>query len=193
MDRGTKVFWIIIGLLLAASVGFGTRAEDRRRAAQTRGGSLASGDVVELLRVTDGDTVVVKTSDGQEAVVRLLGIKAFDPAPGKDPVAELGRSAVRAIESTAAGRPLRVLLHATPQDRHGRTIATLIVGEEDLALRLVSRGHALVYPVYPFATLPLYLDAQNRARGQRVGLWANDAATRRAEALIAEWAKRGEE
>ena len=193
MDRGTHVFWGIISALVIASAIFGSLAEDRRRAAQTRGGDLETGDMVQLSRVTDGDTLVVRTQDGDEAVVRLLGVKCFEPTRGKDPIAEFGRAAVRAVKRRVGDEPLRVLLHSTPKDRHGRTIATLIIGETDLARYLVSQGHALVYPVYPFPTMPVYLDAQSKARAQGKGLWADDAASRRADALLAEWGKRAAE
>ncbi len=193
MDRGTKVFWLIIVALFCASAIFGTLAEDRRRAAQTRGGDLATGDMVQLHRATDGDTLVVRTTDGEQLVVRLLGIKSFEPAPDKDPVAAIGREAIAALEKRVAGRPLRVLLHSTPKDRHGRTIATLIAGEEDIGLYLVSQGLALVYPVYPFQTLPMYLEVQSKARAEAKGLWANADTTRRAESLLTEWGKRAAE
>ncbi len=193
MDRGTHVFWGIISALVIASAVFGSLAEDRRRAAQTRGGDLQTGDMVQLSRVTDGDTIVVRTEDGDEAVVRLLGIKCFEPSRERDVLAKFGRAAVSAVEDRVGEKPLRVLLHSTPKDRHGRTIATLIIGEDDLARYLVSQGHALVYPVYPFPTLPVYLDAQSRARSQAKGLWADSTASRRADALLAEWGKRATE
>ena len=43
----------------------------------------------------------------------------------------------------ADGQALRVLLNNPPRDRHGRTLANLYVGDDDLGLTLVSRGHAL--------------------------------------------------
>jgi endonuclease YncB( thermonuclease family) len=149
--------------------------------------------MVQLHRVTDGDTLVVRTADGDELVVRLLGIKSFEPAPDKDLVAGIGRAAIVALEKRVGDRPLRILLHSTPKDRYGRTIATLIVGDEDIGLHLIREGLALVYPVYPFQTLPMYLDVQAKARAEGKGLWADATATRRAEALLSEWGKRAAE
>jgi endonuclease YncB( thermonuclease family) len=90
-----------------------------------------------------------------------------------------------------ASARLRVLLNTPPRDRHGRTIATLYAGEQDIGMALISEGHALVYSVYPFASMPVYLQAQVQARSKSLGLWGNPDVSTKAEALINEWARQG--
>ena len=190
VDRRAYIFWIIIGLLLAASAFFARGvAQQRAELVDTDAASLSSGQVVELFRVVDGDTVIVRTKKGDKVVVRLLGIKAFEHHSSKDPAAPVGKEAVRALEEVGKAHPLRVMLGPTPQDRHGRTIATLI-GQTDVGLALVRRGLALVYSVYPYPALPLYLEAQGEARSRKVGLWGDAALVRRADALEKRWAAR---
>ena len=106
-------------------------------------------------------------------------------------IAVYGRAAEDALRRLVGDRPLRVLLNTPPRDRHGRTIATLYAGEQDIGMALISEGHALVYSVYPFASMPVYLQAQVQARSKSLGLWGNPDVSTKAEALINEWARQG--
>jgi endonuclease YncB( thermonuclease family) len=183
---------MVVGLLLAAALYFGSNAEARRRAVQKTTGTLTTGDVVQLERVIDGDSLVVAAPDGEKVAVRILGIKTFAPKPDKDIAARFGKAALESIEKTARGEPIRVMLHSTPQDRHGRAIATLFVGGQDLGLSLVKKGLALVYTTYPFASMPHYLTEQETARAKGTGLWADPAVSQRAELLAREWRRERE-
>lgn len=189
MDRATLGFWLLVAVLLGASLFYGSEVATLRAAQQPRDVALVSGDVVSALQVLDGDTLVVAKEGAGQATVRLLGIKAFEAKVAKDETAPHGRAAEEALRRASSGQPLRVLLNNPPRDRHGRTLATLYAGGDDLALGLVTRGHALVYTVYPFAQMPAYLQAQAAARQQRLGLWADPAVTERADGLMREWAR----
>lgn len=189
MERATRLFWALVLLLLGSSAFYGTQVWHFQAAQQQRDVVLASGDVVTLKTVLDGDTLVVAKADAGLATVRLLGIKAFEAKLAKDDSAVYGRAAEEALRRLAADQPLRVLLNNPPKDRHGRTLATLYVGGDDLGLALVARGHALAYTVYPFAQMPAYLQAQTAARTQRLGLWADPGVVERAEGLIRGWAR----
>ncbi|MFO1327763.1 MAG: thermonuclease family protein [Rubrivivax sp.] len=189
MDRPTVAFWLLVCMLLGASLFYGAEVAQLRAAQQPRDAALASGDVVSAVQVLDGDTLVVAKEGAGQATVRLLGIKSFDAKVAKDEAAAQGRAAEDALRRASAGQPLRVLLNNPPRDRHGRTLATLYAGGDDIALGLVARGHVLVYTVYPFAQMPAYLQAQHDARQRRLGLWADPATSERAEGLMREWAR----
>lgn len=202
MERATTWFWLLVALLFGASAYYAGAVWRMRLADKPRDVQLASGDVVRLHHVVDGDTVVVARLDGDGAAsapaspadaarvtVRLLGIKAFDSKAGKDEAALHGRSAEEALRRLAGEQPLRVLLNSPPKDRSGRTLASLYAGGEDLGLALVARGHVLVYTVYPFPNMAGYLSAQRQAREQRLGLWADPLAVELADALARQWAR----
>lgn len=189
MERSTVAFWTLVLVLLGASAFYGTQAWRFQAAQQQRDVALASGDVVALATVLDGDTLVVEKEGAGRATVRLLGIKSFEAKLAKDETATHGRAAEEALRRLATGQPLRVLLNNPPRDRHGRTLASLYVGGDDIGLALVARGHALAYTVYPFAQMAAYVQAQNAARQQGLGLWGDPAVVERAEGLIREWAR----
>ena len=189
MERATSIFWLLVAVLLGASAFYGTGVWRFNAATQSRDAVLASGDVVRLVSVLDGDTLVVSKEGQGNTTVRLLGIKTFESKHGKDEAALHGRAAEEAVKRLAGDEPLRVLLNTPPKDRSGRTLASLYAGGEDLGFALVGRGHALVYTVYPFPNMQSYLQAQRGAREQRLGLWADPAVIERAEALIRDWGK----
>ncbi|HVJ15421.1 MAG TPA: hypothetical protein VM686_08270, partial [Polyangiaceae bacterium] len=93
MDRGTRVFWALIIVLLSASAFFGVSAQSRRAALKPTQ-ELVSGDVVSVTSVVDGDTVVVKSDGGSRTTVRLVGIKTFDATQKFDNAARFGALAI---------------------------------------------------------------------------------------------------
>lgn len=187
MDLATRIFWFTVTALLAAAFFFGVQSLQHEGSRVLREAALESGDVVAVSTVLDGDTVVVNRDDAGRATVRLLGIKAFEAKQAKDAQALHGRAAAEALRSRIQGEVLRVLTHTPPRDRQGRTLAALYAGTDDIGLWMVSQGHAMVYTVYPFTQMSTYLAAQQDAKKQRKGLWANPALREQAEALAVQW------
>jgi micrococcal nuclease len=191
-DLQTTLFWGCIALLLAASLFYGINANRMRRSLLGSEGKVNSGDVVALERVIDGDSVTVVQEGQKPASIRILGIKTFEAGIEKDIVAPYGQAAVDTLNRLMANRSVRVLLHSPPKDKHGRYIAMLYVDDQDIGLRLIKEGLALVYTVYPFPAMSFYLQEQELARAGRRGLWANTEVASRALALIREWQGRSE-
>lgn len=187
MDGGTRFFWALITALLGASLYFGTHAEQRRRAVQHVEGHVETGDVVRLVRVVDGDSLVVANPAGEHVAVRVLGIKTFEAAAKNDPFATIGQRAIESLTRMLDEEPIRVLVHATPKDKHGRVLATLYVGDKDVGLAQIQKGLALVYTVYPFPAMTLYLQEQAAARARSAGIWADPALAARADLLLRQW------
>jgi micrococcal nuclease len=184
-----RFFWSLIAVLLGAAIFFGSQAEERRRLAHQSQAALETGDVVELDKAIDGDSVLVRNAAGETISIRILGIKSFERLPEKDPAARIGRAAVESIEQAARGELIRVMLHSPPADRHGRTLATLFVRDQDLGLSLVKQGLALVYTAHPFPSMPLYLGEQEKARAAKLGLWSERELVGRAELFAGQWRK----
>lgn len=187
MDRSSMFFWGAIVLLFSCAIFYSVGVH--RELKTTRGGDakIESGSIVSLVKVVDGDAVVVRQEGQKPANVRLLGVKSFDAKIEKDITSPYAQAAIDALQRLMANRPVRVMLHSTPKDRSGRFIASLYVDEQDIALRLIKEGLVLVYTVYPFPTLSLYLEQQELAIAGRRGLWANVDVSNRALALIREW------
>jgi len=189
LDAGTRLFWTILLALLGASAFFGVQGERARASIQKPGARLETGELVTLSSVTDGDSVIVKNAVGDDVVVRIIGVKSLEGSTQRDAFAAYATEATNALRRHLENKSARIMLGVPPRDKHGRTLATLFVDDHDVGLALVSEGALLVYTAYPFPEIQRYLDAQSRAKGERKGLWADPAASARAELLLGMWRK----
>lgn len=192
VDLGTRLFWGLVVLLLGSTLFFARGAAEQLAQAQAAEVTLKTGDLVSVKQIVDGDSLVVEDANGASVGVRILGIKAFDTKPEREPATRFGREAVKTLEELTRGERVRVLLHSSGKDRYGRTLASLFVGDEDLGLSLVKRGLALTYTVYPLPTTPLYLAAQEDAQAAERGLWSDPDVSARALQLSREWSRGAE-
>jgi endonuclease YncB( thermonuclease family) len=118
---------------------------------------------VDILRVIDGE--------GQPRALRLLAIDAPESGQAGGEVAR-DFVAARACGSSA------VEWQSHGQDRYGRTVASVSIDGEDLAVALLRAG--LVWRVrkyldgQPAELQSAYENAWRQARESRIGLWAGD-------------------
>lgn len=124
---------------------------------------------VRVIRVVDGDTVVVSTAESLNLKVRLQGIDA--PECGMP----FGPQAQRFLEQLVLGRTVQMA--TTSRDRYGRTVATLAVGGQDVGLTLLRaglawHGHRHSRPRIS-SDANRYAEAQDGALAHLAGLWAD--------------------
>lgn len=98
----------------------------------------------QVLRVIDGDTLVVSGSQGTEKV-RISQISA--------PKTSQHSGSFACLHNLAAGKPVSICRDG--RDRFGVTLANLTVGSHDAASYLVERGCAFTYTNYMEANSPL--------------------------------------
>lgn len=127
--------------------------------------------VGEVVRVVDGDTILVRLGERIEKV-RYIGIdtpevdgRAGGPEPGAAEAAALNRALVE-------GRRVRLELDVQERDRYGRLLAYVWIGDLMVNAELVRRGYARVMTVPPNVRYQaLFLRLQRDARGAGRGLW----------------------
>jgi len=138
----------------------------------------AVGPIVEgtVLDVHDGDSFVLRTSDGRRMRIRVAGI---DAPEHHQPWAEPSR---RQLGELLRGH--RVQVEPVKTDVYERTVARVRVPSEDgepadVALALLESGLAWHFVRYrgdqTAAEYVRYARAERTARGRRLGLW-QDAA-----------------
>ena len=114
--------------------------------------------------VVDGDTLHVA---GER--VRLFGVDAPEMSQMCDAGASkvpCGRRAFQWLNSRVQGRTLQC--SAVDKDRYGRVVARCRIDGVDLGQTLVEAGWATAYRKYSLQ----YVDAEERARKARRGIWA---------------------
>lgn len=135
---------------------------------------IAGGTVV---RVVDGDTIVVDRGNGHERL-RYIGIDTPETVKPDTPVAWMGPEATAANEVLVEGREIVLERDVSEVDQYGRLLryvwlesdaGWLMVNEE-----LLRRGVAQVTTYPPdVAYVDRFLAAQRAAREAGVGLWGS--------------------
>jgi len=124
-----------------------------------------------VMQVKDGDTVVISPLEGgQFFTCRLYGIDTPEiPHRGK-PGQPFGYEAKKYLKSLILGRTVKV--YTTGKKTYGREICLIYFNGKDINLEMVKAGYAWAYRRYlkrPYASK--YIDAERKARDNRLGLW----------------------
>lgn len=121
----------------------------------------------KVVRVSDGDTLVVQIDPNRQERVRLIGIDA--PEMSQKP---WGEHAKAFAEHLALGKSVRLEADVQPRDQYGRFLAYAYVGETFINYELVREGHAVLLTYPPnVAHVEDFKRAQHLAREEGKGIW----------------------
>jgi micrococcal nuclease len=128
-------------------------------------------EIAEVVRVIDGDTIVVNIK-GQEEMVRYIGIDT--PEPYRD-----GVPGCYSLEATArnselvGGTLVRLVSDQENRDKYGRLLRYVYVDEMFINRQLVAEGYATILQIKPnTAQSEIFQTAEDEARTRGVGLWS---------------------
>ncbi len=127
-----------------------------------------------IVRVTDGDTIVVRSSSGRQYKVRLIGIDTPEVFGGLECGARQASASMKRL--APPGRRVRVIGDSTQDrsDRFGRLLAYVKTrGGPQLNIAQVARGWAKVYVFggNPFRQTASFRRAAATAKDERRGVW----------------------
>ena len=131
---------------------------------------------VQVVTVTDGDTIWVCCLNGQREKVRYIGIDAPETQHPVKGVQEYGHEAKAANRKLMQGKAVRLEFDVARRDRYGRLLAYVYL-EDGMFVNawLVEHGFAQVMTVPPNVKYQnLFLRLQREARGSKRGLWGRD-------------------
>lgn len=118
-------------------------------------------------RITDGDTMRIRSADRTTTTIRLAGIDAPEK---KQPY---GRAAGRRFAALCLGKSVEADFRAT--DRYGRTVARVRCDGNDAGRTLIAEGLAWHYARYaktqPREEARADAAAEAAARVSKLGLW----------------------
>jgi len=129
----------------------------------------------EVVRVVDGDTIVVDRGRGDERV-RYIGVDTPESVDPRRPVEWMGREAAVANRLLVEGREVVLESDITDRDQYDRLLRYVWLRDGDawslVNLELVRLGFAQVVTYPPDVRyVDLYLVAQAEAREAERGLW----------------------
>jgi len=121
-----------------------------------------------VARVKDGDSLVMRTADGETVEVRLSEIDT----PEKDrPFADQARNALTRL---VKGKDIAV--RRFDVDRYDRLVGRVFLGDQDINAELLRLGLAAVY--CRFTDDPVLYRVEGEAREARRGIWGGTALPR---------------
>lgn len=133
--------------------------------------AIKTGQTVTVSRIIDGDEVAVK-AEGDEFVVRLLGVYSYDATISDPLVQPMAKMSYMYLEQTLSSRKVEVVFDELKFDSRKRLLAYLHKDGADVGLALIEKGMSLAYTKYPFSRMSPYLLAEEKARREKSGLWA---------------------
>lgn len=127
----------------------------------------------KVIKVTDGDTVNVLTSDNETHRIRLSGIDA----PEKKQA--FGNKSKQALTDDIDGKTVTVEYNKL--DKYQRIVGKIMLDGKDVNLRQIQRGLAWHYKKYEkeqdVEDRSIYANAEFVAQRDKLGLWADTNPT----------------
>ena len=158
-------------LVLAVCTNAADTPEADTPEAGTPASGLPAGDDASVVRIVDGDTIVVSG----DRTVRLIGIDTPETKDPRRPVGCFGKeAAARTAEILGRGTAVRLVYDVERHDRFGRTLAYVHRRADGLFVNaaLVAEGYALPATYPPnVAHADEFAALGRRARDRGAGLW----------------------
>ncbi len=143
--------------------------------AQSEETGAPGGEFRKVVRVVDGDTIVVSPNEK----VRLIGVDTPETVHPKKAVACFGKEAKQFTRDAVEGKTVRLVMDKVNakrrhKDRYGRTLAYAYLSDgKMLNAELLRQGYAHAYTRFPFRYLVEFRQIERAARTEAVGLWSS--------------------
>lgn len=124
-----------------------------------------------VVGVADGDTITVLDQQKNTYKIRLQGIDA----PEKKQA--FGEKSKQSLHDLVHGK--QVLVEYDKEDKYGRTVGKVTLGDLDVCLQQLVLGMAWHYKKYQneqsATDRAVYSETESKSKSLRLGLWADDA------------------
>lgn len=128
----------------------------------------------QVVRVIDGDTIVVKINDKNETV-RLIGINSPEVNDPRKPVECFGHEASNKAKEILTGKKVRLEADPTQSDRdkYGRLLRYVFLKDgTNFNQLMIEQGYAFEYTYhFPYRYQKEFKQAQKKAEKEGMGLW----------------------
>lgn len=131
----------------------------------------------EIVRVIDGDTVVVKTDKGEEERIRLLLIDTPESVHPTEPEQLFGKeSSDYAKEVLREGDIVKLEVGNPERDHYERLLAYIWIDDINFNQLMIEKGYARVGYVYEPNTkyLKEFEEAEIKAKNKKENIWSID-------------------
>jgi micrococcal nuclease len=116
----------------------------------------------KVIKITDGDTIVVLTDNKEQVKIRLEGIDC--PESKQD----FGQKAKQATADLCFGKQVNVV--KSGEDRYGRTLGFVYIGDKCINKELLKQGLAWHYKYFNKDEELAKLEQESKEK--KIGLWS---------------------
>lgn len=135
-------------------------------------------ELVTLVRIVDGDTIVVKINN-EQVTVRLIGIDTPEVVDPRKPVQCFGKEASEKIKQLINGKNLILTPDSTQDDKDKYNRLLRYVHLDDgtfINQKMIEEGYAFEYTYnVAYKYQGEFKEAQKQAEAKKLGLWADNA------------------
>ena len=128
----------------------------------------------EIVRVIDGDTVIVDIN-GIEERLRIVGIDTPETVKTGSPVECFGIEASNQAKTILAEGSIVTLELQDERDRFDRLLGYIEIDGEDFGAMMISGGYAYTFRAFDHDRLNNYIRLEKEARDNEIGLWSPTA------------------
>lgn len=126
----------------------------------------------KVLRAVDGDTILVRDSDGRVERVRYIGVDTPESVKPNTPVQCYGHEASDFNRALVQGKTVRLVPDREAEDKYGRSLAFVYVGDTFVNAELLKNGYARTIEIAPNTSKAEYFAGLERvAIRTKKGLW----------------------
>lgn len=136
---------------------------------------ISSSQYYTVTEIVDGDTIKIDVG-GQTQTVRLVGIDTPETKDPRKPVECFGLEATAKLTELIGDNPVRLVPDSlqSGRDRYGRLLYYIYTPDDTfINQELVASGYAFAYQPIESDYLPEFIELQNQARDQDLGLWGS--------------------
>jgi micrococcal nuclease len=146
----------------------------------------------QVVRVVDGDTIIIWRKGKQERV-RLLRVNTPESVhPDKKQNTPMGIEASDFAKERLSGKEVMLEFEGEMRDRYGRLLAYVCVGDENFCVMLVKEGFSPYYTAYGLSDKydSEFREAEREARDAHRGIWSTPESTEKYLRLKSKWGQK---
>lgn len=137
-----------------------------------RGGPYSGKVHTKVLRVVDGDTIVVELYGKQEKV-RLIGVDTPETVDPRKSVQYYGKEASNYTRSQLEWKDIDLEFDFNPRDKYDRLLAYVWIDRKNFDSELIRLGYGRAYLRFPFRYFKEFEKIGRDAEKNKLGLWAD--------------------
>lgn len=142
--------WVVVFAALVVASRLVIESEDvQDRSEQSSSSNASAARSAKVLRVVDGDTILVRDDSGGTERIRYIGVDTPESVKPNTPVQCYGHEASNYNKSLVQGKTVRLVPDHEPLDKYGRSLAYVYANGKLVQSELLAGGYARTLEIPP--------------------------------------------